>query len=128
MVLYIQVVFSLVFERIAFGVSPSGLSVVGTCIIIASAIFVALNKPPSESSAPANTESTAMWDLAPSAEEGRGLLAGDERKEAEDDKDPLVDEQDKQSVPRGAHAGDLLKKQGDLEGPMGQEFTSGGSH
>ncbi|KAJ1303806.1 hypothetical protein OPQ81_008228 [Rhizoctonia solani] len=81
MVLYIQIVFSLVFERIAFGVSPSGLSLLGTCVIIASAIYVALNKPSKDTNTPADTESTAMWDNAPAAEEGRGLLDGDERKE-----------------------------------------------
>ncbi|EUC56876.1 drug/metabolite transporter [Rhizoctonia solani AG-3 Rhs1AP] len=81
MVLYIQIVFSLVFERVAFGVSPSGLSVLGTCVIIASAIYVALNKPSKETNTPANTESTAMWDMAPAAKEGRGLLDGDEHKE-----------------------------------------------
>ncbi|CAE6389237.1 unnamed protein product [Rhizoctonia solani] len=80
MVLYIQIVFSLVFERIAFGVSPSGLSLLGTCVIIASAIFVALNKPSKENRDPANTESTAMWNLA-TVEEGRGLLDGDEQKD-----------------------------------------------
>ncbi|CAE6442987.1 unnamed protein product [Rhizoctonia solani] len=79
-VLYIQIVFSLVFERIAFGVSPSGLSLMGTCVIIASAIFVALNKPSKENRDPANTESTAMWNLA-AVEEGRGLLDGDEQKD-----------------------------------------------
>ncbi|KAG9087531.1 hypothetical protein FRC07_012797, partial [Ceratobasidium sp. 392] len=39
--LYVQIVFSLVFERLAFGASPGALSVVGTCIIMASAIYVA---------------------------------------------------------------------------------------
>ncbi|QRW09882.1 transport protein [Ceratobasidium sp. AG-Ba] len=79
--LYVQIVFSLLFERLAFGVVPGALSVVGTCIIMGSAIYVAMNKPNTKSSAPANSESTAMWDLAPAAEEGRGLLDGDERKD-----------------------------------------------
>ncbi|CAE7119239.1 unnamed protein product [Rhizoctonia solani] len=81
MVLYIQIVFSLVFERIAFGVSPSGLSLLGTCVIIASAIYVALNKPSKETNTPVKTESAATWDMATAAEEGRGLLDGDEQKE-----------------------------------------------
>ncbi|KAG8738350.1 hypothetical protein FRC10_006957 [Ceratobasidium sp. 414] len=77
--LYVQIVFSLVFERLVFGVSPGVLSVVGTCIIIASAIYIALNKPDTKSSARANSESA-------SAEEGRGLLDGDESgDEVEDD-------------------------------------------
>lgn len=42
LVLYIQIVFSLFFERVVFGVSPSGLSLTGTCVIIASAIYVAV--------------------------------------------------------------------------------------
>ncbi|QRV95556.1 transport protein [Ceratobasidium sp. AG-Ba] len=79
--LYVQIVFSLLFERLVFGVVPGALSVVGTCIIMGSAIYVAMNKPDTKSSAPANSESTAMWDLAPAAEEGRGLLDGDERKD-----------------------------------------------
>ncbi|KAG8711589.1 hypothetical protein FRC09_020517 [Ceratobasidium sp. 395] len=79
--LYVQIVFSLVFERLAFGASPGVLSVVGTCIIMGSAIYVALNKPDTKSSTPANSESTAMWNLAGATEEGRGLLDGDERKD-----------------------------------------------
>ncbi|KAG8692199.1 hypothetical protein FRC08_009945 [Ceratobasidium sp. 394] len=79
--LYVQIVFSLVFERLAFGATPGVLSVIGTCIIMASAIYVALNKPDTKSSAPANSESTAMWNLESAAEEGRGLLDGDERKD-----------------------------------------------
>ncbi|KAG9075919.1 hypothetical protein FS749_012355 [Ceratobasidium sp. UAMH 11750] len=79
--LYVQIVFSLVFERLAFGATPGVLSVIGTCIIMASAIYVALNKPDTKSSAPANSESTAMWNLEGEAEEGRGLLDGDERKD-----------------------------------------------
>lgn len=42
MAMYVQIVFSLILERIAFGVSPSRLSVLGTCVIMASAIYVAV--------------------------------------------------------------------------------------
>ncbi|CAE6425413.1 unnamed protein product [Rhizoctonia solani] len=81
MVIYIQIVFSLIFERIAFGVSPSGLSLLGTCVIIASVIYIALHKPSKETHTPANSESTVAWDHAHVAEEGRGLLDGDVRKD-----------------------------------------------
>ncbi|KAH7334052.1 hypothetical protein B0J17DRAFT_675174 [Rhizoctonia solani] len=107
MVLYIQVIFSLVFERVAFGVSPSGLSLLGTCVIIASAIYVALNKPSKDISTPANTESTAMWDMGPAAEEGRGLLDGDEQKEEHEldgrkgaIDEPMADKKQVETVPR----------------------------
>lgn len=43
MALYTQIVFALAFERIVFGVSPSGLSVVGICVIMLSAIYVAVS-------------------------------------------------------------------------------------
>ncbi|KAG8733466.1 hypothetical protein FRC11_006014 [Ceratobasidium sp. 423] len=112
MVLYIQVVFSLVFERIAFGVSPSGLSLLGTCVIIASAIYVALNKPSKETDKPVNTESTAMWDIAPAAEEGRGLLEGDERKEELEldgrkvlTDEPTIDKKPEETVTRHGRMG-----------------------
>lgn len=95
--LYVQIVFSLLFERLAFGAVPGALSVVGTCIIMGSAIYVALNKPDAKSSEPANSESTAMWDLAPAAEEGRGLLDGDERKD-----DPVAEEAAKKFSPETA--------------------------
>lgn len=74
MALYTQIVFALAFERIVFGVSPSGLSVVGICVIMLSAIYVALNKPAMGPSGPPSAESTAMWELAPGADEGGRLL------------------------------------------------------
>ncbi|KAF7973811.1 hypothetical protein HWV62_14186 [Athelia sp. TMB] len=59
---YIQIVFAAVLERIFFSAVPSALSVVGSLIILASALYVALTKA---SSAPPGVP----------AEEGVGLLA-----------------------------------------------------
>lgn len=42
--LYIQIIFASVFERIVFKVTPSYLSLLGTVIIIGSALYVALTK------------------------------------------------------------------------------------
>lgn len=72
---YTKIVFALVLQRIAFGVSPSGQSLVGICAIMASAIYVALNKPSKESSKLATAPSTTARDRNGSAEETRGLLA-----------------------------------------------------
>ncbi|TFK83248.1 DUF6-domain-containing protein [Polyporus arcularius HHB13444] len=41
---YGQIVFATIFERLFFHTSPSPLSIVGTCIIISSALYVALTK------------------------------------------------------------------------------------
>lgn len=40
-----------------------------------------LNKRPTGSSAPTNTEPMPMWDLGPSTEGGMGLLEGGEQKD-----------------------------------------------
>lgn len=40
--LYLQIVFTIVFEYIAFGTVPSALSLMGAVMIISSAIYVAV--------------------------------------------------------------------------------------
>ena len=43
MAVYIQVVYALLFERLLFKTVPGVLSVLGTCIILGSAIYVAVS-------------------------------------------------------------------------------------
>ncbi|KAF8603019.1 drug/metabolite transporter superfamily [Ceratobasidium sp. AG-I] len=54
--LYLQIVFTIVFEYIAFRTIPSMSSVLGAVLIIASAIYVALNKIHVEASVPHQSE------------------------------------------------------------------------
>ncbi|OBZ73037.1 hypothetical protein A0H81_07128 [Grifola frondosa] len=48
MALYVQIIFATVFERVFFHTSPSLLSIIGTLIIITSAIYVAVTKEDSK--------------------------------------------------------------------------------
>ncbi|KAJ2913269.1 hypothetical protein MD484_g7141, partial [Candolleomyces efflorescens] len=44
MAIYTQIVFASILERIFFNAVPSVLSIIGTCLIISSAIYTALSK------------------------------------------------------------------------------------
>ncbi|KAI0704448.1 hypothetical protein C8T65DRAFT_654066 [Cerioporus squamosus] len=63
---YGQIVFATVFERIFFHASPSLLSIAGTCIIISSALYVALTKKVKDET---KTRPEPSYD-DPSVEEG----------------------------------------------------------
>ncbi|KAG8776281.1 hypothetical protein FRC12_001011 [Ceratobasidium sp. 428] len=54
--LYTQIVFTVGFEYVAFGAIPPGLSILGAAIIIFSAVYVALNKPSTETPAEVELE------------------------------------------------------------------------
>ena len=43
MAIYVQVIFALVFERVFFHTTPPPLSIVGTAIILSSAVYVAVS-------------------------------------------------------------------------------------
>ncbi|CAK5278232.1 unnamed protein product [Mycena citricolor] len=68
MALYTQIIFASVLERVFFGTSPTFLSMLGTSIIMSSAIFVALSVP---------KHIAEKSDPAMSLEEGHALLAKD---------------------------------------------------
>jgi hypothetical protein len=55
---YCQMLFALAFDKLVFGTTPSALSILGSSLILGSAIYVALHKPdPSkEDGARANAE------------------------------------------------------------------------
>ncbi|CAK5263619.1 unnamed protein product [Mycena citricolor] len=68
MALYTQIIFASVLERVFFGTSPTFLSMLGTSIIMSSAIFVALSVP---------KHIAEKSDPTMSLEEGHALLAKD---------------------------------------------------
>ncbi|KAI0641741.1 DUF6-domain-containing protein [Trametes meyenii] len=70
MAVYVQIIFATIFERVFFHSSPSLLSVVGTLIILTSAIYVAVTK--SRAEVKARPDGVAAFD-DPAMEEG--LLA-----------------------------------------------------
>ncbi|KAI0776960.1 DUF6-domain-containing protein [Trametes elegans] len=83
MAIYIQIVFATIFERVVFHTSPPFLSVIGTLIILTSAIYVALTKARTEDKPSRPKGMTASDD--PSVEEG--LLAHQAEESIGDTKD-----------------------------------------
>ncbi|CDO68508.1 hypothetical protein BN946_scf184998.g5 [Trametes cinnabarina] len=79
-----QIIFATIFERVFFHTSPSFLSVVGTLIILTSAIYVALTKARSTQDKYGLTEGVATGD-DPSLEEG--LLANHTEELSQESKD-----------------------------------------
>ncbi|KAI9059468.1 DUF6-domain-containing protein [Trametes sanguinea] len=84
MAVYVQIIFATIFERVFFHTSPSFLSVVGTLIILTSAIYVALTKARSTQDRHGRTESATAND-DPSVEEG--LLANHTDEPPQESKD-----------------------------------------
>ncbi|KAI0667462.1 hypothetical protein C8Q78DRAFT_1053153 [Trametes maxima] len=82
MAVYVQIIFATIFERAFFHSSPSLLSVVGTLIILTSAIYVAVTK--SRTEVKARVEGVAAFD-DPAIEEG--LLANHSEDVGLDSKD-----------------------------------------
>ncbi|KAI0704437.1 EamA-like transporter family-domain-containing protein [Cerioporus squamosus] len=71
MAIYVQVIFALVFERIFFHTTPPPLSILGTVIILSSAIYVALSKQAASKRPKRSAEDTALEEgLLASAREG----------------------------------------------------------
>ncbi|KAH9895972.1 hypothetical protein C8Q73DRAFT_729352 [Cubamyces lactineus] len=83
MAVYVQIIFATIFERVFFHSSPSVLSVIGTLIILTSAIYVALIKARSHGKH-SGAESAAASD-DPSVEEG--LLANHAEDSIQESKD-----------------------------------------
>ncbi|OSC97000.1 DUF6-domain-containing protein [Trametes coccinea BRFM310] len=84
MAVYIQIIFATIFERVFFHTSPSFLSVVGTLIILTSAIYVALIKARSTQDTHGQAEGAVAGD-DPSVEEG--LLANHTDEPSQESKD-----------------------------------------
>ncbi|KAI0331569.1 DUF6-domain-containing protein [Cubamyces sp. BRFM 1775] len=84
MAVYVQIIFATIFERVFFHSSPSVLSVIGTLIILTSAIYVALIKARTHSGKRSGAESPAASD-DPSVEEG--LLANHAEDSLQESKD-----------------------------------------
>ncbi|KAG8892811.1 hypothetical protein FRB99_002422 [Tulasnella sp. 403] len=72
--LYVQIVFSLLFEKVVFHHQPTALSLLGTVVIISSAAYVAVSKPPAtQKSAVASDEEVGLMAMV----DGEGGAEGD---------------------------------------------------
>ena len=81
---YTQMLFALAFDKWIFDHTPGVLSIIGSCLILGSAIVVALQKDSGQ--AKENTESSRM---AADEEAQRGLLGGMQDMESGEDHDRL---------------------------------------
>ena len=80
---YTQMLFSLFFDKIIFGTSPGILSIIGSSLILGSAIYVAVRKD-------AGTKKSSAETSASNADEEHGLIAGvDGQNEDEDERVPV---------------------------------------
>ncbi|TFK18110.1 hypothetical protein FA15DRAFT_628299 [Coprinopsis marcescibilis] len=95
---YTQIVFATVFERVFFDIVPSPLSVVGTLLIISSAMYVALMKSPDNKAADSVTLLRVSEDSM-----RRGLLEDTEEHEWEDEPGARRDSDERKH--RDAHCG-----------------------
>lgn len=76
---YTQMLFALAFDKIVFGTVPGWLSIIGSSLILGSAIYVALNKEaaaPKDSPSADTSNSTSTAVAAAVADEELGLVAG----------------------------------------------------
>jgi hypothetical protein len=77
--IYMQMFFALAFDKLIWGTTPSALSIVGSSLILGSAIYVAMNKEePSKKVEPAGRGDS---------EEERGLISPNLDAERRDDED-----------------------------------------
>ena len=71
--IYSQVIFTMILERVIFGTTPGLLSILGTCLILASAIYVTATKAREGS-----VDRKVALPKGDNVEEGRALLNPDE--------------------------------------------------
>ncbi|TFK51573.1 hypothetical protein OE88DRAFT_1659679 [Heliocybe sulcata] len=83
---YVQIIFATAFERIFFHTTPSPLSILGTLIIVSSAIYVALTKE-NTNKGPRAGQDVTLDNGETTLEEG--LLRGQEQDEEDDTSTPL---------------------------------------
>jgi len=69
--IYSQVIFTMILERIIFGTTPGLLSILGTCLILGSAIYVTATKARGDDS---SVDRKVALPEGGSVEEGRALL------------------------------------------------------
>ncbi|THH01980.1 hypothetical protein EW026_g817 [Hermanssonia centrifuga] len=84
MAVYVQIVFATTFERVFFHTTPPALSIVGTTIIMSSAIYVAVTKEDTGARKRAESLVNSAEDL--SLEEG---LLENQEEDPTKDSDPL---------------------------------------
>jgi len=80
MAIYLQIIFATIFERMFFHSSPSFLSVLGTLIIVGSAIYIAVVKNPASGN--------HTTDISVDAALEEGLLEDQEVESVEDVEEP----------------------------------------
>ncbi|CAO2658426.1 Nn.00g061490.m01.CDS01 [Neocucurbitaria sp. VM-36] len=74
---YMQMLFALAFDKLVWGTTPGALSIVGSSLILGSAIYVAMNKEhPNQKVEPGGSGDS---------EEGRGLMSTDADEQRRDD-------------------------------------------
>jgi hypothetical protein len=73
---YTLMLFALGFDKVIWGTSPGAVSIMGSSLILGSAIYVAVQKEVGKKNATA---------ASGSAEEGRGMLAGGEHEEDDEE-------------------------------------------
>ncbi|CAL1702543.1 unnamed protein product [Somion occarium] len=101
MAVYIQIIFATAFEKIFFHTTPSPLSIIGTIIIMSSAVYVAVTKNSSGSMKRAQLQAAMLEDIT--LEEG--LLANQEGDDESDGQKaiPLQDVVIMKEVPEPVH-------------------------
>ena len=79
---YMQMLFALAFDKLVWGTTPGALSIVGSSLILGSAIYVAMNKEhPNQNVEPRESEDS---------EEGRGLMSVDADEQRRDDSNDIL--------------------------------------
>jgi hypothetical protein len=82
---YCQMLFALAFDKLVFGTTPGVLSILGSSLILGSAIYVAVQKEQGKAK-------EAAGDIHRNRDEERGLVEGMDA-EDEDDERPLQEVQ-----------------------------------
>ena len=85
---YTQMLFALAFDKLVFGTTPGLLSILGSSLILGSAIYVALRKE-------ANKKKTASEASETNSDEELGLIANmdDEEEELREERAPVQEVQ-----------------------------------
>lgn len=79
---YMQMLFALAFDKLVWGTTPGALSIIGSSLILGSAIYVAMNKEPSGQKAEARESGDG--------EEGRGLISAEADEARRDDTSDIL--------------------------------------
>jgi drug/metabolite transporter (DMT)-like permease len=90
---YTQMLFALAFDKIIFGTTPGLLSIVGSSLILGSAIYVAVHKDAAVSKAVQQTQESAGQ---PQTDEEQGLMAGMDDAEEEGESIEMINQRERE--------------------------------